>query len=258
MFSDDDVADSGCVASFYQSLENDDRRTTLFRFNTTIIDGDDRIIRHPAPHPEYEEASEMIVAIFTAWVQSSSRFWCAPDHIFSKTALNKLGGFINYPQALYSDLATWVAISDLGKARTMPHAKVHFRSYPEGTSSGALSKHGRVHFEALLDFMKFSFDFIDQRNSQSLSTHRHLAYHSIFDILFRNSGLHAILFESNSIDLCHQAVGGPRWPITLRFYYYRFRLHLRSVPGIRQLAYWRLHRSRNALRSNGRGSDSLS
>lgn len=258
LFSDDDVADPGCVASFYEALENDDRRTTLFRFNTTIIDGDDRIIRHPAPHPEYEEASEMIVAIFTAWVQHSSRFWCAPDHIFSKTALQKLGGFINYPRALYSDLATWVALSDLGRARTIPHAKVNFRSYPESTSCGALSQHGRVHFEALMLFMKFSFDFIRQRTPQSLSTHRHVAYHFIFEALFRNSGLHAILFESNSIDLCHQAIGGPRWMIALRFYYYRFRLRMKSIPGIRHLAFWRLNRSRNALRLTGRGYDGLS
>ncbi len=239
LFSDDDIADPECVASFYESLERDSGRTTLFRFNTEIIDGDNRVIRQPPPHPENEEALEMLIKM----LDKSSRFWGAPDHIFSKAAYEQIEGFVKFPKALYADMATWVAISAKGNARTIPKALIRFRRHEHGTSSGMLDKFAHENVAALGLFLKFSLGTTKQIAPQRLPFIRRLACHFFFEYLYRRPELHSFLIDPQSIDFCWRALGGPRWSVALRHRYYRLRLRLRNLPGLRAISYWRYRRN---------------
>ena len=98
LFSDDDVAEHDCVAAFHQASQAGLRDVELVKFNLTIIDENGHFIRAPEPSPANESAEALLKAI----LQGGHREWRAPEHIFSRLAYDRYGGFLNLPLALYS------------------------------------------------------------------------------------------------------------------------------------------------------------
>lgn len=154
LFSDDDEAAPGCVESIHTHLDQDPRGATLLRFDTEIIDEDGRLIKRPAPHPLRENGRDLLFAM----LRGGGRHWCMPDHVLSRAALERAGGFVPFPRALHTDHATCVLLASQGHVRTLPGGKVRFRWHAEGTSSGRLGQHAEDMLRSLVAYGRFAID----------------------------------------------------------------------------------------------------
>lgn len=122
LFSDDDMVSENCVAEFYKALAGTNGSFDLYRFNTKIINAEDKIIYDPPKHPMVEAADEFLFAKFI-----DRRTSCAVEYIFRRSAFDTRGGFIHFPLAWCSDDASWLAFSRRTGIRTVQNADVHWR-----------------------------------------------------------------------------------------------------------------------------------
>jgi glycosyltransferase involved in cell wall biosynthesis len=136
LFSDDDIADTNCVETFYKTIKMDSEKYDVYRFNTRVIDDNNEIICDNES-PFEENAFDMCLDILQL-----KRGHCMPDHIFSKRKYNQLGGFVftNYAQA--ADWATSINFATEKGICSMPNAKVNWRY---GTSSISGNAHKDNH-----------------------------------------------------------------------------------------------------------------
>ncbi len=122
LFSDDDTADSNCVETFYKTIEADNSKFDVYRFNTRIINDEDRIIDDTPESPFTESSFEMTMEIL-----KFKRGNSIVDHIFSKEVYNKYGGFVYTDYAQGADWAMSILFSAEKGICTMPVAKVNWR-----------------------------------------------------------------------------------------------------------------------------------
>ncbi len=156
LFSDDDVAEDGCVARFYEALAQDEASPVdLYRFQMEFIDETGRRFDRPAEHP----ASETCDQLMTALLADPSRHWRAPDHIFSRKVYRECGGFVRFPKALFTDLASWLAFSSPAGVRSIPHAKLLWRSHGQGISSGMRDANRVAWLDALFGYLTWMKNF---------------------------------------------------------------------------------------------------
>lgn len=141
LFADDDIADAGCVAAIYEGVAASRPETGLLRFNMRVIDDNGVVVEEPAPHPEFETGRELLLAMLPKKMNAERRKFCAPDHVFSREAWLAGGGIPNFPKALFSDLAAWLAFGQAGGVRTLGGAGVCWRKHSAGTSSGMRDAH---------------------------------------------------------------------------------------------------------------------
>lgn len=159
LFSDDDLMESQCVARFYEmAARHSESSVDLFRFQLDYIDENSRRISRRPEHPDFESLN----AFLSALLENKYRAWRAQDHIFSRAVYERAGGFVDFPKAIYSDHATWVAFAAEKGVRTIRGPRVLWRSHPQGTSSGMRETHrtqwqlaARLYVEWL---SKFSFE----------------------------------------------------------------------------------------------------
>lgn len=130
LFSDDDVMEPGCVAAFYQTLEETHAAFELYRFNTFIIDADDRAQAVNSPHPEVESAMD-----FAYHRLRGERHSTVQELIFSRAAYDRVGGFLDLPCAWCSDDAGIIRLSDRTGMRTIAGPRVQFRQSGMNVSS---------------------------------------------------------------------------------------------------------------------------
>ena len=132
LFSDDDVADHHCVANFYAALQADaagGQHPLVYRFNTVTIDAAGAVLSLSPPHPEWED--ELHFIYHRMRYQRNSY---APDYLFAREAFDRCGGFVEFPFALGSDDASWIAFSGGRPMRTINGAYVYFRLSGSNTS----------------------------------------------------------------------------------------------------------------------------
>lgn len=141
LFADDDIADAGCVAAIYEGIAASRPETGLLRFNMRVIDDRGEVIAEPAPHPDYETGRELLLAMLPKNMNARRRKFCAPDHVFSRAAWLAEGGIPNFPKALFSDFAAWIAFAQAGGVRTLRGAGIRWRAHPAGTSTGLRAAH---------------------------------------------------------------------------------------------------------------------
>lgn len=156
LFSDDDEAEPDCVSAFYGALEGVGSGVDLMRFDFNIIDPEGNLVRSPAPNPEKETARELLRAILAG----GGREWRAPEHLFRREVYERCGGFVNFPLALYSDLATWVEFAGDRGVVTLSQGKVRWRSHAEGISSGSRVKNRDALLLALSGFIGWLSDYL--------------------------------------------------------------------------------------------------
>jgi len=149
LFSDDDEAEPDCVAAFFGALADGGGAVDLMRFDFKIIDSDGNLVRSPTHNPEKESAHELLHAILSG----GGREWRAPEHLFRREVYERCGGFVNFPLALYSDLATWVEFAGNEGVKTLSPGGVRWRSHSEGISSGNRLKNRDALLLALSGFM---------------------------------------------------------------------------------------------------------
>jgi len=121
LFSDDDLMDKDCVASFYRQRGLVD--SDLYRFDTLTIDGFDNVITINPPHPMAESAMA-----FAYHRLNFKRDSFVVEYIFSREAFVRLGGFIPFPWAWCSDDASWIAFGGDRPIIGIPGSKVRWRS----------------------------------------------------------------------------------------------------------------------------------
>lgn len=239
LFSDDDIAEPECVAAFYKLLDEGTEETSLLRFNTVVIDGVNEVTRTPPLHPDQETALDLLDAMLV----DDSRDWHGPDHIFSRTTYVKLGGFVNFPMALYSDHATWILFATEGLVRTIPNARIRFRRYEQGTSSGMLDAYRPEFLAATASYVVFVIEMCRRLAPDKLAYYGRLARKRGIRMIFRSPG--GIRFgEAAQIAASLCKTKGVYWRYYLFIQFYALRTWLRSLPGLQYFAHHRLRRSR--------------
>lgn len=129
LFSDDDIADNNCVETFFETIKMDSEKYDVYRFNTRVIDDNNKIIGDNES-PFEESAFEMCLDILQL-----KRGHCMPDHIFSKSKYDELGGFIFTKYAQAADWATSINFATEKGICSMKNAKINWR-YGSSNISG--------------------------------------------------------------------------------------------------------------------------
>jgi glycosyltransferase involved in cell wall biosynthesis len=122
LFSDDDLADPSCVASFLRELDHEPKYD-LYRFEKGVVDDDGVERFHRVEVPAVESAEELALSRF-----SESRSITVPEHIFSRKAFDREGGFVDFPLAWCTDDATWAAFARITGVRTIGGGRVLWRN----------------------------------------------------------------------------------------------------------------------------------
>ncbi|MFA6540361.1 MAG: glycosyltransferase family 2 protein [Bacteroidota bacterium] len=156
LFSDDDIADPICVEEFYKTLKVSNGDVNVYRFNNRIINGNDEIIHDGNSIPQIESAIDYAIARM-----NSSRKSFVTDHIFSREAFNKNGGFIEFPTGFASDDASWIAMSHGKEIYTLSGGVVSWRLSSDNIS-GVENKYGKEKLEAMIKYIAWSKQYFSE------------------------------------------------------------------------------------------------
>jgi glycosyltransferase involved in cell wall biosynthesis len=155
LFSDDDLADPDCVASFYRGQKSGTNADVL-RFDTTLIDEHDQCLRCLPPHPARETSGEFLLQ------RLRRRRWSfVPDHIFSRRAFIREGGFVDFPLGWHSDDATWAAFARQTGFASLDGARVSWRVSAENISGCGNSWTCREKAEASFQYYEWVSRFLE-------------------------------------------------------------------------------------------------
>jgi len=128
LFSDDDIMEDNCIEEFYKKLEEYHSKTYLFRFKHNTIDEFGKEVS-PAKSIKNEYDFEFLNSTLAG---NPSRL---QDHIFNWKELKKIGGFVEFPLAWCSDIATWCLLSKEKEIIAINSAMVNFRMSGNNISS---------------------------------------------------------------------------------------------------------------------------
>jgi hypothetical protein len=140
LFSDDDIADPGCVEALFDALARCETPCDLWRFDLDFIDEHGRVTHRTAPHPDFETAPEFLRNVLVP----RHRDWRAADHIFSRRAYETLGGFIDFPNAIFSDIATWIHFSTVNGVRTLRGPRLGWRTYGGNVTAHSFKRRRQI------------------------------------------------------------------------------------------------------------------
>lgn len=158
LFSDDDTLETDCVSAFYCAIARPDT-PDLLRFPLEIIDEKGVFQCEPPTHPWFEREAELLRAL----LMDRQRQWRAPDHVFTRRAYERLGGFVDLPRGMYSDYATWLKFSSLSGVRSILGAKVRWRTHSQSISTSTFGTGNRVRFQATMGYLRWLADWARQR-----------------------------------------------------------------------------------------------
>lgn len=130
LFSDDDVMEKDCVSKLVGKLEKSGETRDIFRFDTVFIDEDGTIEGLNPIHPDLE--GWMQFAYF--WLRGQ-RVCTLPEHVFSRKAFRRTGGFLELPLAWGSDVATVIRLGTQRGIAAVKGPRVFFRNSGENISS---------------------------------------------------------------------------------------------------------------------------
>jgi glycosyltransferase involved in cell wall biosynthesis len=165
LFSDDDVADSNCVETFYSAVLKDKDKFDVYRFDTKIINDQDNLIAESPESPSVDSSYNMALEIL-----KGKRGNSMPDHIFCRQVYNRYEGFVYTDYAQAADWATSILFSSEKGICTLKGAKVSWRISNQNIS-GLASKNRKALLKGHLQFLNWvlnNFNFrekTDQRNN---------------------------------------------------------------------------------------------
>jgi glycosyltransferase involved in cell wall biosynthesis len=122
ILGDDDILGEKVVASWYQSREEAEENTNVFRFASVIIDAQSNSVSEKYMHPIFEKPADSFYRRFTGKTRSS-----LSEHIFRKSSYTKYG-FLNFPLAWHSDDRAWLDFSEGKPIFTINRATVFIRN----------------------------------------------------------------------------------------------------------------------------------
>lgn len=128
---DDDLPSQNCVAEFYRALEDGKlENVNVVRIPLNVIDRHGHIIKKSSSNPLYENNYEFYSRLLHGQTESS-----LGDNIFRRSALEKAGGFVDFPRGWGSDHATVLKAASGGLIYCMQNASFGFRMSGENISS---------------------------------------------------------------------------------------------------------------------------
>lgn len=132
----------------------------IYHCRIGAIDSSGEIIWVGAPRSEYETPAEMFYHTVISGIQLR-----APDVMFRVNALSAIGGFVNFPKAWYSDIATWVSLAESNGACCARDVLFYWRESGENISN----QFGDVGLKiaASNSFIKFALQFLERINPRS-------------------------------------------------------------------------------------------
>lgn len=106
--------------------------TDLFHSRVKVIDSEGEVLHRSETRAEWESGIEMFYNR-----AALRREQMLPDFMFRRSAWEKLGGFIDFPLAWYSDDATWIALAKKGGAGYSSRELFSFRASGINLSTSA-------------------------------------------------------------------------------------------------------------------------
>ena len=154
LFSDDDIADSNCIESFYKLLEKlgNDNLVEVYRFNTKVIDDNDRFISKAENSPFLDTSLNMAYNIL-----HGKRGNSMPDHIFSRYLYEKYG-LVETEFAQAADWGTSIQFAFDNGIYTIPNAFVYWR-LGSLNISGCVNSYPQKKIRGHLQFLIWVLDF---------------------------------------------------------------------------------------------------
>lgn len=104
LLGDDDLIDENYIRAFRETLAATRGAFDVYRFDARWIDADGTVIRSGDTHPDVQQWDEYLLARFRS---QSYTFTC--DNVFSRSAYDRAGGFVDFPLAWCADDASWIA-----------------------------------------------------------------------------------------------------------------------------------------------------
>ena len=157
LFSDDDLMSPGCVASFYRALEETQSAYDVYRFNTIIIDGQDRIIHLNPPHPKWEPWYQFAYFLFKNY-----RLGNQQELIFRRSRFNEIGGFEEFPLSWWSDIAFAIACGTKKGIYTIETELIYMRNSGVNISSKKGKNIYRLKLYAMAEFIAWVVGYIER------------------------------------------------------------------------------------------------
>ena len=139
LFSDDDIAEEGCVEAFFAALKRTEEHYDVYRFNTITIDQHDALIAESEYSPEQENAMCLAYHILL-----SRRGNTMPDQIFRSAAYREWGGFVNFYFAQAADWATTINFAYKRGLFTIGGPRIKWRLSGKNVSSQASAQKSKM------------------------------------------------------------------------------------------------------------------
>lgn len=150
--SDDDIYMPGFLEEMFR-LQSLYPQCDLFHCRVAKVDAERKWLRLGYPRPEFESQVEMVYSQFMP-----TSVTAAPDFMFRRAALEKMGGFINFPFAWGADDATWMKLARNGCVCS-PQVLFNFRLSGTNISSDTdCTAEGKLQAKAM--FRTWFHDFV--------------------------------------------------------------------------------------------------
>jgi len=130
LFSDDDLVSGDAVERALATIREVPATRELLRLQSSMIDREGKVVGRNPLHPPWEEAIDFATSRFC-----TKRQYFIQDHIFSREAFDREGGFVDYPKGMFSDDATWYRFGKRGGVTTVPGAHFYWRMSPHQFSA---------------------------------------------------------------------------------------------------------------------------
>jgi glycosyltransferase involved in cell wall biosynthesis len=140
VFSDDDTVAPDCVEAFLHRLAASASAETLFRFQVTPIDDEDRVIAAPTAYPPRESWSE-----YTRRLLRPETWIVLQNVIFHRAVYQRHGGFYDLPIGFGSDQLSWAKFAGTGGLETLDRGMVFYRRHAQSITSDAYFVRGDKH-----------------------------------------------------------------------------------------------------------------
>lgn len=133
LFSDDDIYEKNFLTEVTEAIKRYPD-IPIFRVRTKIIDENDKLKYLSSSAPEWESCADFI------WHRLRNyRFHYISDFIFKTSELKTIGGFIDFPDAWYSDDATNIKLSNINGIVCINKFLFNYRE-----SQHTISKSGKI------------------------------------------------------------------------------------------------------------------
>lgn len=157
VFSDDDVMNCGCVAALQEAVRECGSQYDVFYFDTVEVNAEGSITALNPVLPVRESWKQYAYFLFRG-----QRVVPLQAMVFSRSAYDRAGGFVNFPLAWASDQATLMALAGEKGLKRVNGASIRFRKSGENISSVDSAAMASQKLRAAMLFMQWFMRHLDE------------------------------------------------------------------------------------------------